>query len=202
LTITPLTFVGDDTALLRALRAGHPGAAAAFYDRHAAHVHRTLHVALGPDADLRDLLAEVFVRALDRIGDLRDTAKARSWLTTIAVFVARAQIRARSRQSRSGRSQPAQLRTLEQPAREARWALHEIYEVIDQLPVDERMAFVLCFVDGIAQSEAAGACQISLATLKRRLLRAERRFLDVVRGRPLLDHWLEKGERWGALRQR
>ena len=32
--VTPLTFVGDDAALMEALRAGHPGAAAVFYDQH------------------------------------------------------------------------------------------------------------------------------------------------------------------------
>ena len=32
--VTPLTFVGDDTALVEALRAGHPGAPAALYDRY------------------------------------------------------------------------------------------------------------------------------------------------------------------------
>jgi hypothetical protein len=30
--VTPLTFVGDRLALVQALRTGHPGAAAAFYD--------------------------------------------------------------------------------------------------------------------------------------------------------------------------
>src|SRR4051812_17677171 len=97
LMVTPLTFVGDDDALIQALRAGHPGAAAVFYDRHAAHVHRTLQSTLGADADLPDLLQEVFIRAIDRIGDLDDRDRVRSWLTTIAVFAARAHIRRRGR---------------------------------------------------------------------------------------------------------
>jgi len=189
---------------MQALRVGHPGAVAVFYDRHAAHVHRTLYVALGPDADLPDLLQEVFIRALDHITSLRDGTRVESWLTTIAVFVARAQIRSPARQSRWRLSSPEHTspRSLEQPSLEARQALREIYDVLDHMPANERLAFVLRFVDGITLPDAAEACQTSLATLKRRLARAERRFLDAASVRPLLDRWLEKGERWHALRQR
>src|SRR5262245_32362524 len=67
--VTPLKFVGDDRALVEALRGGHPGAVAVLYERHAPAVHRALRSALGPDADLPDLLQEVFLRALDNIAD-------------------------------------------------------------------------------------------------------------------------------------
>src|SRR5664279_601742 len=95
--LTPLTFVGDDVALLQALRAGHPGAAAEFYDRYATHVHRTLRSALGADNDIPDLLQEVFIRALRQIGSLRDFDRVQGWLGAIAIFVARAHIRTRMR---------------------------------------------------------------------------------------------------------
>src|SRR5664279_4722181 len=91
--LTPLPFIGDEAGLMQALRDGHPGAAALFYDQHAAHIHRTLRSALGPDEDIPDLLQEVFIRALDSIGKLRDPDRVRSWLTSIAIFVARAQLR-------------------------------------------------------------------------------------------------------------
>ena len=38
--VTPLTFARGDDDLIDALRAGHPGAAAVFYDRYATSVHR------------------------------------------------------------------------------------------------------------------------------------------------------------------
>src|SRR6478752_7421955 len=96
---TPLKFVGDDHALVQALRAGHPGAAAAFYDRQAARVRRALRSVLGADADVPDLLQEVFIRAIDRIGELEDFSRVRSWLTTIAIFTTRAHIRRAARRS-------------------------------------------------------------------------------------------------------
>jgi RNA polymerase sigma-70 factor (ECF subfamily) len=202
--VTPLTFVGDDDALIQALRAGHPGAAAVFYDRHAAHVHRTLQSALGADADLPDLLQEVFIRAIDRIGDLDDRDRVRSWLTTIAVFAARAHIRRRARRKWLSLFSPEQTRTgrQEPPPSDVRVALREIYQLLDRLPVDERMAFVLRIVDGMTLPDAAEACGVSLATFKRRLARAENQFLQAARTRPELASWLEEGTRWNLRKQR
>jgi RNA polymerase sigma-70 factor (ECF subfamily) len=58
------------------------------------------------------------------------------------------------------------------------------------------MAFVLRHVHGTTLVEAAEACETSLATIKRRLARAEVLFLESVRQRPGLAHWLEEGTRW------
>lgn len=201
--LTPLTFVGDDAALLQALRAGHPGAAAVFYDRHAAHVYRTLATALGADEDLPDLLQEVFIRALDGIKHLRDVERVRGWLTSIAIFVARAQIRLRSRRNWLRVFSPEHTRpsTFEQPSLEVRRALREVYAVLDEMPLDERMAFVLRFVHGMTLTDGAEACATSLATFKRRLVRGQRHFLATARQRPLLELWLEKGARWNVRTQ-
>jgi len=63
--VTPLTFARSDDELIDALRSGHPGAAAVFYDRYATSVHRTLQSVLGRDAETglipadRGLLARV-----------------------------------------------------------------------------------------------------------------------------------------------
>jgi RNA polymerase sigma-70 factor, ECF subfamily len=198
--LTPLTFVGDDAALMQALRAGHPGAAAVFYDQHAAHVQRTLRSALGADEDIPDLLQEVFIRALDRIGKLRDIDRVRSWLTTIAIFVARGQIRLRSRRNwlRVFSPERAQPGHLDQPSSEARIALREVYAVLDGMAVDERMAFALRFIDGMTLPDAAEVCEVSLATFKRRLARAEKSFLQAAAQRPALEQWLKDGTRWNA----
>jgi RNA polymerase sigma-70 factor (ECF subfamily) len=196
--VIPLTFLGDDEALLQALRSGHPGAVAVFYDRHASHVHRTLRSALGADADLPDLLQEVFIRAIDRVGELEDLLRVRSWLTTIAIFTARAHIRRRARRNSLSVFSPQRTAVSQtEPApSEARFALLETYALLDELPVNERLAFVLRFVQGLTLPEAAEACGVSLATFKRRLFRAERSFLERARKRPALFSWLKDGTRW------
>jgi RNA polymerase sigma-70 factor (ECF subfamily) len=201
--LTPIPFVADDdTALVQALRAGHPGAAAVFYDRYAAQVRAMLVSTLGPDDEVPDLLQEVLIRALDRIDTLREVDKLASWVATIAVFVARAHIRTRSRRSWLRLFSPHQTRSwqVEQPCSEARAALREVYAILDQLPVEQRMAFVLRHIHGMAMPDAAQACATSLSTFKRRLKRAMRYFLEVARTRPALVQWLEDETRWTGLK--
>jgi len=196
--VTPLTFVGDDVALVQALRAGHPGAAAAFYDQHASHVYRALRSTIGLDDDLPDLLQDVFVRAIDHIDELQDLSRVRSWLTSVAIFTARAHIRRRSRRKWLSAFLPDHTRSglQEPPSSDARSALREIYRILDTLPANERIAFVLRIIEGLTLPEGAEACGISLATFKRRLTRAEAKFLAVARSLPELVTWLEKGTRW------
>jgi RNA polymerase sigma-70 factor (ECF subfamily) len=201
--VTPLKFVGDERALVEALRGGHPGAVAALYERHATAVHRTLRSALGPDADLPDLVQEVFIRALDSIAQLDDHERLRSWLCSIAVFTARALIRRRARRKWLSLFAPQRTAPAEQepPSSEARFALREVYALLDTLPVDERMAFVLRIIDGMTLPDAAEVCSISLATFKRRLARAEQRFVAAAEDRPLLAPWLKEGTRWSLRKQ-
>jgi RNA polymerase sigma-70 factor (ECF subfamily) len=166
-------------------------------------VHRTLQSVLGRDAEIPDLLQDVFIRAIDRIGELEHLDQVRSWLTTIAVFAARAHIRRQTRRKWLFLFSPDQTkqRHLEPPSSDARRALHETYKTLDTLPANERIAFVLRFIDGLTLPEAAAAAGVSLATLKRRLSRAEKRFVERVKKRPLLDQWLQEGTRWSLEKQ-
>jgi RNA polymerase sigma-70 factor, ECF subfamily len=202
--LTPLVFVGeDDTALVQALRAGHSGAAAALYDRYSAQVRAMLVATLGPDDEVPDLLQEVLIRALDRIETLREVDKLASWLATIAVFVARAHIRKQSRRSRLRLLSPHRTHPweVEQPSSEAREAMREVYAILDHMPVEQRMAFVIRHVHGMPVTDAAEACGTSLSTFKRRLNRAAEHFLRVARTRPALAQWLEDGTRWTEQKQ-
>jgi len=201
--VTPLTFVGDHRALVQALRSGHPGAAAAFYDQHAGHVYKILRSIVENESDVPDLLQEVFIRAIDKIGSLEDPTVVRGWLASIAVYAARAHFRRAARRSRLNVFSPEATRPTElpPPSSEARFALREIYQVLDTMPSDERMAFVLRIIDGMTLPDAAQACRTSLATLKRRLARAEKRFLGAVAQRPVLRQCLEDGTRWEHLNQ-
>jgi len=196
--VTPLTFVGDHRALIQALRSGHPGAAAAFYDQHSAHVYKILRSTLESESDVPDLLQEVFIRALDSIDDLEEPDLLRSWLASIAVFTARAHFRRIARRRLLDAFSPEKTRSMEMapPSSEARFALREIHQVLDTMPVDERMAFVLRIIDGMTLPDAAQACRTSLATFKRRLARAEKQFLAAVAKRPTLKQCLEDGTRW------
>lgn len=193
--LVPLTFEGDEAALVRALRAGHPGAAAAFYDRHASHVLRTLYSVLGADDELPDLLQEVFIRGFGGIGNLREAERVRAWLTKIAIWVAGQHRRMYARRNRLRLYSPEHTRVehCEQPSLAARRSVHAFYEAVDELPARERTAFTLRYVEGMTLPAAAQACQTSLSTFKRRLVRAQKRFLTLARKRPDIEDWFEGG---------
>ena len=196
--LTPLTFVGNDADLVEAIRAGHTGAAACLYDRYSRQVRAMLLTTLGPDDEIQDLLQEVFIVALDRLDSLREVEKLGSWLAAIAVFVARAHIRMRTRRRWLRFFSPEQTRTweVEQPSSDARRALREAYTILDGMPVEPRMAFLLRYVHGMTLPDAAEACGTSLSTFKRRLTRATQDFLEVARTRPSLLQFLQDGTRW------
>ena len=182
-----LGFTGDDEALARALVEGHPGAPAALYDRHAHHLRRVLARVMGVDQELPDLLHETFAAALEGVHKLDDPSRLKAWLTSVAVFTARGCIRRRQRwRWRSRVVQDLPERTAPSVSHEAREALRATYSVLDRIPADERIAFALRVVDGMELTEVAAACDVSLATIKRRIARARKRFTVLARRHPVL----------------
>jgi RNA polymerase sigma-70 factor, ECF subfamily len=196
--LRPAAFQLDDAALVALATAGHRDARAAVFDRHGAHVRRVLGRLLGADAELADLLHDVFVEALQNLRKLRDPSALKAWLTRIAVHLARRRIR----QERRRRWLRLVDRLPDPPAPavsdEVTEALAATYEILTQLPLDERIAFALRIVDGMELKEAAEACGTSLATFKRRLRRAEDGFVERAVKHPALREWIEGGDRWAV----
>jgi RNA polymerase sigma-70 factor, ECF subfamily len=195
---------GDDLAaderLVAGLRAQQPWAVGALCERYGDHVRRVLlRVLGGEDAEHPDLVQEVLVQAWRGIGELRSPAALKAWLTHIAVFRARAAIRRRRR-----RRWLALFSDLGQvPEVQAVWATSDVreaaravYGIFDRMPEDERIPFTLRMLEGLSLEETAAACGMSLATLRRRLVRGERRFFKLARDCEALGPWLRnRGQR-------
>jgi RNA polymerase sigma-70 factor (ECF subfamily) len=182
--------------LAAALKEGRPGAMEAFYDRYAPYVQRILVRIVHVDLDISELMQEVFLEAFSCIRKLRDEGRLKAWLTSIAVFTARKHIRKRSKmllvcESNSDVEWPIPGGDIE-----AREALRLTYAALDRLHPDERIAFCLRFMEGMELLETAEACGVSLATIKRRLLRAGNKFLSIALVHPVLREWIHRGDRW------
>ena len=193
-----LPILETDSALGEALRAGHPQAAAVLVDRYGEHLRRVLVRVLGKDPELADLLHDVLLTAIQSAGRLSDARALRGWLTSIAVFSARAAIRKRARRRLFRLSTPEELDRAEAPgpSDEAAEALRATYAVLEHLPANERIAFALRFIDGMELVEAAAACRVSLSTFKRRALRAQKKFFERARREPALVDWIQGAEPW------
>jgi RNA polymerase sigma-70 factor, ECF subfamily len=201
----PAPGVGqDDYALIAGIRRGDAAAATALFEQYRPLVERTLVRILGFDSELPDAVQETFIRALGSTRLLRDPQALPGWLIRIAVCTASDLIRRRRRRRwLQFFAEPQELVEIgsdlafeAEPDLEARQALQAAHAILGSLPVDERVAFSLRRLDGMELKEVARACGCSLATIKRRLARAEKRFLARAERQPVLERWL--GDTRGA----
>jgi RNA polymerase sigma-70 factor (ECF subfamily) len=194
--VLPLAFAGDESALVQGLLSDHPGAKAAFFQRYAKFVERIVTHVIGLDAELADILQQVFINALGSIHSLQDPSALQPWLRSVTIRTTRKVLRGRSRRRWLRRFVDSAEEERHEPAFvgvdfEARLAVKAVYGVLDDLSPDDRIAFALRFIDGLELTEVATACRVSLNTIKRRLARAERRFMAKARFYAELAQWME-----------
>jgi RNA polymerase sigma-70 factor, ECF subfamily len=195
-----LPFIGNDAALVEGLRARQPSAVAALLDRYGEHVEKVLARIIGADPELPDLLHDVLAGAIAGVHRLREATALRDWLTSVAIFRARTYIKRRTRRRWITLFAPDEMPEAAalSASDEVSQALRCTYEILDRLPTDERIAFTLRILGGMELGAVAQACHVSLATIKRRLARAERRFRDWATAHPVLHDWVTEGDRWGG----
>jgi RNA polymerase sigma-70 factor (ECF subfamily) len=149
----------------------------ALFRRYAPYVARIGLRLLGREADVDDLIQEVFLAAFRQKHQVRDPNAFKSWLAIVAVRTARRQLRKRKLRSFVGLDTLAPSLELRDPdiSPERRALLTRVYQVLDQLPVDQRLAWTLRYVEGEKLERVGERCGCSLATAKRRIAAAHAR---------------------------
>jgi RNA polymerase sigma-70 factor (ECF subfamily) len=198
--VVPLPAVRDDAALLEGLHAGKSWAKAALFARFGPQVQRVLRKILGPQPRLEmpDVIHDVFVQALGSVDQLREPAAMSAWMHAITTRTAFRLLRVQRAKRWLQFWEPAELPEVacEGVDPEMLEAYRRTYAVLDRMPAAERIAFALRYIEGMELTPLALACGVSLATIKRRLLRAEKRFAAAARRDDVLRGWLEEGDRW------
>jgi RNA polymerase sigma-70 factor (ECF subfamily) len=185
----------DDESLVHSLLQGDPGAPGILFDRYGAYIQRVLARIIGyAEPERADLLHDVFVRAMERIGDLKNPRALKSWLVGITVFTAQEWIRRRKRVGPPLAPEHAAERAGPTVSPEALEAFRSVVLVMNRLGDDERTVFVLRFLEGMNLDEIAQACQLSISTARRRVIRAEERFREFLPEYPALLERLEEGK--------
>jgi RNA polymerase sigma-70 factor, ECF subfamily len=169
----------DETLVLRA-RAADAGSTAAFellYRRHAATALNLAVRIQGSTSDVEDVVHDAFMRAHQRLAELREPAAFRSWLGSIVVRLVRSRLRRRRLVAMLGLAspEPVDLDAVAAPGGdpEARVLLAQIYALLQTLPTDERIAWTLRYVERHRLESVAELAGCSLATAKRRIARAQ-----------------------------
>lgn len=145
------------------------------FKRYAPYVARIGLRLLGREADVDDLIQEVFLAAFRQRDQLRDPNAAKNWLATIAVRTARRQLRRRRLRQFVGLDQGGPALELPDPqiSPEKRALLARVYEILDRMGVERRLAWTLRYVEGEKLEVVAERCSCSLATVKRRIASAQ-----------------------------
>jgi RNA polymerase sigma-70 factor (ECF subfamily) len=124
---------------------------------------------VGRDADVEDIVQDVFVSALRGRHTLRDPSGIRPWLATIAVNVTRRYLRRRKLRRVFGLDAGGVDIAAPGASPEQRMLLLEVFRILDGVPIDERIAWSLRYLAGERLEDVAAFCDCSLATAKRRI---------------------------------
>ncbi len=153
---------GDEASMQRAL-----------YRRHARYVAGVVYRLLGNDSDLEDIVQETFIAAFEGIHRLSDPSAVRPWLVTIAVRHVR-RVLAQRRRRRFFFFQAAEMSARSSDPRDLE-PIDDLADALQRLPADLRIPWVLARVEHVTLPEVAKLCDVSLATVKRKISDADER---------------------------
>jgi RNA polymerase sigma-70 factor (ECF subfamily) len=155
--------------------------AAAFETLYRRHAPFALNLAVrlqGNAGDVEDIVHDAFLRARGRLADLRDASAFRAWLGSIVVRLVRTRLRKHRLLRTLGlvhAGDAVDLDALASPSAdpEARAMLAQVYALICTLPSNDRIAWTLRYVERHRLEAIAELTDASLATVKRRIARAQ-----------------------------
>jgi RNA polymerase sigma-70 factor (ECF subfamily) len=127
------------------------------------------------DADVDDVLQDVFAVATRKIDQVADLQGARPWLATITIRTARARLRRRRWLGWFGldRSDSSEQLASSEASPDDRALLSQVMRELERLPYNERVAWTLRHLEEESLQSVALMCGCSLATAKRWIRRAE-----------------------------
>ncbi|HZO12570.1 MAG TPA: RNA polymerase sigma factor [Polyangiaceae bacterium] len=169
--------LGDDSLVTLGAQ-GDTRAAEMLYRRHASFAFNLAVRIAGSSHDVEDIVHDAFLRAFDSLPTLRNPKAFKSWLGSIVVHAVRSRLR-RSRLLRvlgigtRGEAIDIDCIASEEASPRTRAELAQIYALLQTLAPDDRIAWTLRFVEGHDLKAAADLCDCSLATIKRRIRRAQ-----------------------------
>jgi RNA polymerase sigma-70 factor (ECF subfamily) len=134
---------------------------------------------LGGDSDLDDLVQESFAQALTCLNRLQNTETFATWLSTIVVRTCNKLLRRRRLMARFGLWRPPEIDWEQVRSQGATTddlvELRAVYRLVHDMPAELRVPLVLRHVEDKSLQEIADLTGASLATVKRRINKAQQR---------------------------
>jgi RNA polymerase sigma-70 factor (ECF subfamily) len=183
--VTPATpgVAVDDDLLVAALGDGDLAALAAAFDRWNRRVRVLARRLLSDPAAAEDVVQDVFTALPRAARRFRGQADLETFVLGIAVKGVRRHRRAAARRRRAlERLRAADPRGPIDPEQDAyrRELGARLAAALDELPLPQRVAFVLCEVEELTAGQAAAIADAPEATIRTRLFHARRRLRDLL----------------------
>jgi RNA polymerase sigma-70 factor (ECF subfamily) len=166
-----------DADLAARARSGDAWAEEALFRRHVDYMAALSFRLLRNRSDSEDALQDTFLDAFAQLRKGAEPESFRKWLAGIVVHKAHRRFRKRKLRALLGLSQDladAAIRSMASPGTspELRTELGLLDLALGMLSEADRAAWLLRYVEGYELEEVAGLCRCSLATAKRRIVRA------------------------------
>jgi RNA polymerase sigma-70 factor, ECF subfamily len=164
----------DDGALARAAIVGQAWAQREMWYRFAPMVYAFLRRTLGTAHDHEDLLQEVFLRVFHRLSTLQNLGSLRSFVFSFAIRIVREEIRRHRIRTRLAGlfASPKGEAWVPHMDFESRELLRRAQVALDSMPGRKRAVFVLRRFEGLELADIANHLELSIATVKRDLEKA------------------------------
>lgn len=144
------------------------------YTRFAPYVAAIASRILGREGEVQDVVQDVFVAAVGGLRERTDPHLVRGWLAKVAVRTSMRKLRSRRFWKFFDLEESPSYDRLADPSAgpHEQQLIAEVYRALDQVTPKERVAWVLRHVEGESLEKVAELCECSLATAKRRIVKA------------------------------
>ncbi|MEM7447624.1 MAG: sigma-70 family RNA polymerase sigma factor [Myxococcota bacterium] len=138
----------------------------------------------GRTSEVDDIVQDVFIAAQRGLREIEDPRGVRRWLARVTVRTAQRRMRTLKLKGMIGLVDEPDYNTLAgaSASPEQMALISSVYRELDQLPAQQRTAWILRFVEGFRLEEVAELCGCSLATAKRRIASTQTHLRDTLDG--------------------
>jgi RNA polymerase sigma-70 factor (ECF subfamily) len=181
----PLSTADERALCQRVMEAGEERAFRELYRRHTPALYQlVLRMLGGSQPDAEDVVQDAWVRAVRQLGGFRWESSLRTWLSAIALNLAREALR------RRGRAPMTELpEDLGRPSHALRDGQRiDLERAIERLPEGYRTVLVLHDVEGFTHEEISRQLEIAVGTSKSQLFDARRAMRAMLQREPEAHH--------------
>jgi RNA polymerase sigma-70 factor (ECF subfamily) len=160
----------------------------ALYARYAPYVAAIAMRILGRESEVEDLVQDVFAISVRGLRRRRNHGEIKRWLATVTVRRAMRRLRMLALWSWMDLDEQTHWDEIAEPGAGAdeRRLIAQVYRALEKLPIRDRVAWVLRYVEGENLQQVADLCGCSLATAKRRIARAHAKISALANPGPAL----------------